>query len=182
MIPVSHVDARDQLCKRDNIIHAVLNKVFERRDIAIDGLLYLRRWYVSGRGTKKQVFLHHIVRPDLGRELHDHPWNFTTRLLSGGYYEQVLENNANGVCSINGKWHIGGDTVSHPAEYTHRLDKVLDGTYTLVTAAGARREWGFYVNQRQRDGWTSALTWLPSYEYLGLPANAPQFPEDVIRF
>lgn len=181
VIPVSHFDARAQLCKRDNTIHAVLNKLFEHRDIAIEDKLYLRRWYISGRGTGKQVFLHHIVRPDGGRELHDHPWNFTTRILSGGYYEQVLDTNSGGVCSINGQWHIGGDRVSHAAEYTHRIDKVLDGTYTLVTAAGARREWGFYVNQRRRDGWTSALAWIPSYEYVGLAADHPRFPEDVIR-
>lgn len=162
------------------MIHRVLNKLFQRRDVVIEDKLYLRRWYVSGHGTGKQVFIHHIVRPDAGRELHDHPWDFKTRLLSGGYYEQFLENNSSGICSVNGRWAIGGDTLEHHAEHTHRLDKVLDGTYTLVTASAARRVWGFYTQQRRADRWTTALAWLPWREYLGTP-DAPEWPEDVIR-
>lgn len=74
---------------RDRLIHGVLNRVFEKRDVVIDGELYLRRWYLKGRGTDEQWFLHNIRLPDAGRELHDHPWDFTTKILSGGYTEHV---------------------------------------------------------------------------------------------
>lgn len=178
-IPVSHFDNAG-LGKRDRAIHTVLNKLFPRRDIGVNGTLYLRRWYVRGVGTDHQVFLHHIVRPDEGRELHDHPFDFKTRILSGGYYEQHLEGATQaGIVTTVGQWCIGGFTFEHTAEYTHRIDKVLDGTYTLVSAGPARRMWGFVASRRD-SAWTCALMWLPWREYLGTP-DAPDFPEDVIR-
>lgn len=167
------------LGKRDRTIHAVLNKLFERRDIVIDDELYLRRWYVRGVGTDHQVFLHHIVRPDKGRELHDHPFDFKTRILSGGYYEQTLYTEPGKIAVTQGEWCTAGDTFERRAEHTHRLDKVLDGTYTLVSTGAARRVWGFIVSQRD-SAWTCALAWLPWREYLGTP-DAEDFPEDVIH-
>lgn len=173
-IPRSHFN-NEGLGKRDRAIHSVLNRMFERRDIGVDGELYLRRWYVRGVGTEHQVFLHHIIRPDAGRELHDHPFDFKTRILSGGYYEQFKRTPE----VTDGQWCIAGDTFEHPAEYTHRLAKVLDGTYTLVSAGAARRVWGFLASRRNST-WTCAMTWLPWREYLGTP-DAPDFPEDVIH-
>lgn len=179
VIPTSHMDNAG-LGKRDLFIHRVLNRMYERRDIGIDGDLYLRRWYIRGVGTDHQIFLHHIVRPDKGRELHDHPFPFKTRILSGGYYEQFISPAAQtGVVTTDGQWCVGGYTFEHPATYTHRIDKVLDGTYTLVSAGAAERVWGFLTSVRD-SAWTCKLGWLPWREYLGTP-DAPDFPEDVIR-
>ena len=169
----------EELGKRDRVIHAVLNRLFKRRDIVINDDLYLRRWYVRGVGTDEQVFLHHIIRPDAGRELHDHPFDFTTRILSGGYYEQSMTIVPGKAATTQGQWYNAGDTATHSAEYTHRIVKVLDGTYTLVSAGRARRVWGFY-DLRRDSAWTCALKWIPWREYLGTP-NAPDCPEDVIH-
>src|SRR4051812_9607864 len=33
------------------------------------------------------VYVHEIHRPDVDRDLHDHPWAFASFILSGGYTE-----------------------------------------------------------------------------------------------
>ena len=66
----------------------------------IDGVdyLYLRRFHLLKRnkflskltkGKYEGIYLHHILRPDDDRDLHDHPWNFGALILSGGYMEEI---------------------------------------------------------------------------------------------
>jgi hypothetical protein len=51
-----------------------------------DGTPYMERFalfetpWISAR-------IHHIASPDLDRDMHDHPWNFASLVLSGGYTE-----------------------------------------------------------------------------------------------
>mgnify|MGYP001594992039 CR=1 FL=1 len=83
--------------------------------------------------------LHRIMRSDADRHLHDHPWDFTSLLLSGGYNELL-----DGGCRECPRWSI----VSHKAEDRHAL--VLDGPVTTLVLTGPiRRDWGFHTE----DGW-----------------------------
>lgn len=165
---------------KDRVIHGVLNRLFQKRDIVIDGELYLRRWYVSGRGTDAQWFLHNIRKPDAGRDLHDHPWDFTTKILSGGYVEKIEDYNADGTSLYSGVMpRLPGDEVNHLATHTHRITYVQPGTYTLVKAGPARRTWGFWVSERVSK-WTCRMVWKQWREYLGRPADEPDHPEDRV--
>ena len=48
---------------------------------------YLRRYYVStGRSSTR---FHHILASDPQPDLHDHPWDYVTHLLSGSYLEHT---------------------------------------------------------------------------------------------
>ena len=38
------------------------------------------------------IRIHHILRSDLGRDPHDHPWPYVTVILKGGYWEQRFDN------------------------------------------------------------------------------------------
>lgn len=158
----------------DSLLHHSFNRLFERRDIEVDGDLYLVRYYLDGRGTDQQRFVHHIIRPDAGRELHDHPWDFTTRILMGGYVEDARDYAA-GSRTPHLFVRKGGDVISHAAEYAHRIEKVRPSTWTLVTAGAARRVWGFWSDHHgsppYRTDWRT---------YLGTP-DALDWPEDVIR-
>lgn len=143
----------------ERVLHRLLSLAFKRRDIVIDGHLYLRRWYLKGRGTGSQWFLHNIRRPDAGRELHDHPWDFMTHILSGGYVEEILD---------EGEMpRLPGEVLQHEAEHTHRIAHVWPGTWTFVHAGPARRVWGF----------TDGNRFQPWREYLGTP-DASDWPED----
>lgn len=160
---------------RDRLIHAVMNRLFERRDIVIDGELYLRRWFLRGRGSATQWFLHNIRMPDAGRDLHDHPWDFTTKILLGGYIEEVETGDFYGRFN-----HKRGDEVRNMAEHTHRIAHVQPGTYTLMKTGPARRTWGFWKYERDTR-WTSKRVWHSWREALGKPASEPDWPEDVIH-
>ncbi len=108
--------------------------------VSPDGELYMRRHYLH-QAPGFTVRYHHIATSDPGRDLHDHPWDFVSLLLSGAYCETT----ADGAERI---WRAG-DVVVRKAEAAHRLD-LLDGPmWTYVTTGPVRRRWGFHTEQ----GW-----------------------------
>ena len=118
-----------------------------------DGSPYLVRYHLLWTPWFR-VKLHHILRSDEDRELHDHPWNFTSILLWEGYHE---------VNSIPGHvglpdWprrHRAGTVIRHKATDAHRL--ILDApAWTLVFVGGKKRVWGFHTDR----GWVDFKTYL----------------------
>jgi hypothetical protein len=55
---------------------------------------YLLRWYVIPRNRWMNIYLHNILRSDIDRCLHDHPWWNCSVLLSGQYTEVRLTSGA----------------------------------------------------------------------------------------
>jgi hypothetical protein len=94
---------------------------------------------------------HRILRADAGRDLHDHPFDFHSFILWGGYTEeipcnlpQLREFKARLVNHFR-----AGDVIFRKAEDAHALTAVLPGTLTLVICGKKKREWGFLTDQ----GW-----------------------------
>lgn len=127
---------------------------FRRFDIvAPDGSVYLRRWYLVSTPWFG-VYLHHIVQPDPDRDLHDHPWDFVSVVLRGGYTEELPR------CRTR-HWPAG--TMHRMrAEDMHRICYGAPSTWTLLLVGRRRREWGFQTAHR----------WMPWREYLGLRSAA----------
>lgn len=118
-----------------------------------DGEPYMERWYVS---EDRSVRFHHILRSDPDRDLHDHPWDFTSFLLSGSYVE----------VSSSGERRFAAPVVlRREAEFAHRL--ILDDgpVWSYVVTGPVRREWGFHAGG-----------WVPWYEYLGVSDASPFRP------
>jgi hypothetical protein len=129
-------------------------KVLGRSDIYIGEDLYMRRWRI-GPDWFFGLRLHHIVRGDADRELHDHPFSFLSFILSGGYWEHRQDGSL--------KWYGAGSILYRKAETLHRLDlglttkrKLADvndialrPTWTFVIRGPIRRQWGFLTSQ----GW-----------------------------
>jgi hypothetical protein len=95
------------------------------------------------------VFLHKILLPDADRDLHDHPWDFATLILRGGYEEQVP---SSGPAAGTRRWRAGS---AHRVRATdlhsvRRLFRVP--TWTLVVVGRRQRAWGFATD----GGWMSA--------------------------
>ncbi|MEW6270437.1 MAG: hypothetical protein AB1689_14195 [Thermodesulfobacteriota bacterium] len=89
--------------------------------------LFRSRW-LSGR-------IHNILRSDLDRDLHDHPWHYATVILRGGYVE---------VTEAGERWYGPGSVLLRRATHLHRL--VLPpgvATTTLFVHTRKRRDWGF---------------------------------------
>lgn len=105
------------------------------RDFEI-GENYLRRWWVVPRNYFANVYLHEMLGPDDDRAMHDHPWDNTSVVISGGY----LEHTPDGVFERR-----EGDVVHRPATALHRLELLpgVDRTISLFITGPKVRDWGF---------------------------------------
>lgn len=131
---------------------------FYRSDIMFEGDCYMERWIL--RTPWGDMRLHHILRSDNDRALHDHPFDFTSIMLWGSYREwleteterespvsvQVL---FNGIAADHttlsceeGTWHYAPCILRRKAETLHRLELTAP-VWTLVFTEPIRRTWGF---------------------------------------
>jgi len=134
------------------IVERVLRAVFKHRDIDHGGDLYLRRFYVGPEVRGWQLMLHKLCRPDRERIPHDHPWDFATLCLSGGYTEEVAD--AGGGAKFSNL--MPGEARLRSAEHTHRIVKVFGVAWTLVLSGPRRRTWGFWDGKNFTD-WRTYL-------------------------
>jgi hypothetical protein len=158
---------------RDRFLHWILPKFFEYRDVIINEELYLRRYFLRGRGTDEQWFLHNIRKPDEGRDLHDHPWDFTTRVLLGWYREDYGHPD---------RWIRKVSSIfktRRGAKFTHGIREVAPGgAWTLVKAGRAKRIWGFWEGSGEKG--MDRADWVPWRTYLGLSLDTPDHLEDAL--
>lgn len=99
-----------------------------------EGDPYLIRWKLL-RTPWFSIYLHHILR----REMHDHPWNFMTLIMTGGYTEHTLKGS---------RFHPSGSLLYRPTPWAHRLE-LKRPVWTLVFVGPRKREWGFHT----QSGW-----------------------------
>lgn len=126
---------------------------FQFRADTIGGA-YMRRWCVfTPWGT---VRVHNIMRKDDDRHPHDHPFDFTSFILKGGYVEWRPDGKGT-------RKFLPGDVVTRKAEDLHIITELLGAsTWTLVFAGPLRRRWGFQTEKG----------WVDSERYEDLLAHA----------
>lgn len=122
-----------------------------------EGDLYMGRWSVVAggsiasrclslctRGKYDHVRLHWIRRADADRELHNHPFNYRTFILQGGYREEYLPD---GTMISLARSLNSGDTVESPLGHYHRITRVWQGgVWTLFCMGKDNGGWGFLVD------------------------------------
>jgi hypothetical protein len=93
------------------------------------------------------VYLHHFLRSDDERALHDHPWPWASLLLRGRYIEHTI---AAGGVHRRDERHVGSLKLALPSR-AHRVE-VLPGEscWTLFITGPRVREWGFHCPEQ---GW-----------------------------
>lgn len=119
-------------------------EIIERKDVGIArgrGPL-LVRWKLLAFGSVG-LYLHHFLRSDYDRSLHDHPWTFISMIVKGGYYE---EHQGVRLRKKRMVWHGPGSLLYRPARWRHRVI-VVDGIqpWTLVLVGPRVRRWGFHT-------------------------------------
>jgi hypothetical protein len=136
-----------------------LDRLFRRRTIADpNGNPYLDRWFILRTDRLPfQIYLHHILRSDHDRDLHDHPWWFLTFILWGGYYEWQ-PSAISKFCQPIKYLRRPGSILYRRANHLHRLE-LTKPAWTLVIRGRKSREWGFV---------SGCGKWIPWREYLGL--------------
>lgn len=125
--------------------------------------LYLRRYYVYRGKRRPHVYLHHIVRSDYERACHDHPWDFVSLLLTGGYREHIatVAGWGDGIEEVFLSYRDkkAGAIVSHKCTEFHRLE-LEKPMWTLVFTGPRKRDWGFLTPDK---GW---IKWSTLYQYI----------------
>ena len=117
---------------------------------------YMNRWWLfnpyDGAHRKPWCWLpsiriHHILRADLDRHFHDHPWDARTIILYGAYMEERL-------FSFNGPLYLvkthtrnPGDTATLKYGEHHRIEHVsIGGVWTLFITWKYQGPWGYLVD------------------------------------
>ncbi len=100
------------------------------------GPLFIR-YFLTPRGLPVCLYLHEFRRSDNDRCFHDHPWNFLTLIVRGGYVEHMPTGNF---------WRRPGRILWRRAEHRHWVE-LAPGTvsWTLVLRFRRRRVWGFWT-------------------------------------
>lgn len=144
-----------------------------------DGSVYMGRWWLfnpypaksDGRKRKWADWLpsariHHIMRPDSDRHLHDHPWNARTIILRGWYHEERPYTTPMYPVRVDG--HGGTRNLyRRAAGYTGRL---LFGEYHRIAAVSDEGVWTLFITWRYRGTWGFNVEGrkVPWREYLGI--------------
>ena len=114
-----------------------------------DGNLRFRRFAIL-ESKYLNIYIHTFWYPEKDLFLHDHPWNFFSLILNGGYIEKTKKGN-------NSK--IVGSYGFYKANHLHQILQISDCeefTRTLVITGKRRREWGY----EKKDG-----SWISHKEY-----------------
>ncbi|HVT63028.1 MAG TPA: hypothetical protein VHD33_06060, partial [Legionellaceae bacterium] len=108
-----------------------------------NGKLYLRRFFFTPK-TKwyRPRFLHYIGQSDSGRDPHDHPGPFTTKVLSGGYVESVYFPKQYPKAAVHSL--LPGMKQYNPEGHTHKVDLIAP-TWSWVIGWIRGKPWGFWL-------------------------------------
>jgi hypothetical protein len=107
------------------------------------GVIHFTRWeLIRIPGTTIRVYLHKISKADEDLHQHDHPWNFISLILKGGYAEVYGEK-----ARVRRPMSVKYTSSTQPHQVVH----LFGITYSLVIAFGNRGEWGYMVNDEWFD-------------------------------
>lgn len=134
--------------------------------------IYLIRYYVF-RSRFFNIFIHRFLRSDRD-DLHDHPWNFVTYIVSGAYLEYKWNESTQKVDCVS---RIGASSYGAPinrlalrkATDRHKVEVWYPCSFankdhaplTICVTGPIKREWGFWRNGQ----------WVDWREYLDLPKD-----------
>lgn len=109
-----------------------------------DGGTKLWRFWVTGATGRlcSSVVLHWIVSADDDEDMHSHPCDFSSTVLSGAIAEQTARYDED-MCVRATHAHDVGATYSRCAPTYHRIDAVSPETWTIVRAGPLVRDWDY---------------------------------------
>ena len=101
---------------------------------------YLKRWWLIPRNRLFNIYLHHFLRSDDDRALHDHPWVNLSILLAGEYTEHTI---AAGGINHRVRRRAGDMKLRRPSA-AHRIELHAGPCWTLFLTGPTVRSWGFH--------------------------------------
>lgn len=110
---------------------------------------FLQRFTILKIG-KLHIRLHKIVDIDRTTLYHNHPFNYISVILKGGYTESVISNQTNEIKTYK---HGLLDIILRKNNIFHRIVKIKGKTLTLFIAYG-KYDWNAFntINDNSQDG------------------------------
>ena len=107
--------------------------------------IYLMRFWINepkpgtkgSHSSRNSLLLHHFLKPDDDKHLHNHPWAGRSTILSGGYVEDSLD----GLKTLK-----PFDSNMITADTYHCVKSIQPNTWSLVHTGDKEGEWGFLVD------------------------------------
>lgn len=94
------------------------------------------------------LYLHKFHEPDT-QDIHNHPFDFWSFVLSGGYTEEIVSINPmrSGLRKRRaGRWHSMSSVDYHKVRLLHKTP-----TWTIIFRGKRRQRWGYLVNGEHVD-------------------------------
>lgn len=153
----------------------------ERTKESNKGIDYLIRYYLFLKGSSGStsrrfpynVFLHKFLKSD-EPVMHDHPWSYTTLIISGGYWEHIPIQLENGRTVDSRFWRGPGYWSSYSSNHKHWIELPENAVGPLATNScwtvfipGVKKtggKWGFYPSLT--DERNPSDQWIESDQYL----------------
>lgn len=134
----------------------VINQAMKTEYYHIPG--YMNRWWFFNGDVKEGIpqyrwlprfRIHHILREDEDRPLHDHPADFRTWVLKG-YYVHETEKLEQGVWKSHFSIYEAGDSYKLKFGEFHSIRHVSNGgVWTLFMLGPSKGVWGFKVDGKK---------------------------------
>jgi len=131
------------------------------------GEIYMERYWLLpfNKDSSTNIRIHHTMRSDTDRALHDHPWPSTSIVLKGGMWEIIPKNQLQHPSlddtEFERHWRKPGDVIRRSAQDRHRLE-IPQGKscWTMFIMGMSEQDWGFYDKD---DGWVYWRTYLDDW-------------------
>lgn len=158
--------------------------VFRVQEIGPKGDVYLTRYHLTPWSwwplKKHRLYLHVFWRPDNDRHPHDHPFDFRSIVLWGGYDEMIVDPLERLTCITPWGPRTYAPLYKHRrgwfsnefrvATHQHIISRLhFTPTITLVIRGEKTRDWGFWI---PGDG---APEFVPWTQYLDCDPEPPAY-------
>jgi len=108
---------------------------------------YLTRWRLI-QTPWFGVYLHRMDGPDSRPTLHDHPWEFASIILRGGYREVYNAEPARSALTDDYRIHRAGDVNRLHVTDGHYIRELFRvPTWTLMLVGRRQRTWGYWDDE-----------------------------------
>lgn len=109
------------------------------------GELHFKRWsIISCRWFN--IYLHYINKADEDEDMHDHPWDFWSLILKGGYIEHS---------PLGAVRRTFMHLAYRKKEWPHKIGLIIKPTWSLVCTGSGNRTWGYAT----KNGWVDFKTY-----------------------
>jgi hypothetical protein len=122
---------------------------------AEDGLTYLTRWWLV-KTPWGGIALHKMMAGDARTTIHDHPFNFLSIVLRGGYIERRRRPHT---LSIRERHVVRHVNRVHTYDAHSIIELLRVPTWTLLLVGRHQRTWGFWQPATELFPGTTATYW-----------------------